>query len=108
MRWDQRSKLKFITKKIFLSSNVFKVTFEVGNSVKLSDLSRVSKKSELAAQIKSVLSQVPEFPCGFVRKFYAYKSVFSKTCPIFALVRVWRGWSSRTPSLPTSQAKGTG
>jgi len=30
---------------------------EVGNSVKLSDLSRVSKKSELAAQIKSVLSQ---------------------------------------------------
>ena len=106
MRWDQRSKLKFITKKIFLSSNVFKVTFEVGNSVKLSDLTRVSKKSELAAQIKSVLSQVPEFPCGFVQIFYA--RVFSKACPIFAVVRVWRGWSSRTPSLPTSQAKGTG
>ena len=95
-----------MTKKIFLSSNVFKVTFEVGNSVKLSDLTRVSKKSELAAQIKSVLSQVPEFQSGFVQIFYA--CVFSKTCPIFAIMRVWRGWSSRTPSLPTSQAKGTG
>ena len=68
---------KFITKKVFLSSNVFKVTFEVGNSVKLSDLTRVSKKSELAAQIKSVLSQVPEFPCGFVMltKVYFRKQV---------------------------------